>query len=207
MSVTKDLSYFIPTLPDRCGDYNTPYSQFCSTCGQALPQDLAPYYKHWFYGFVYQKLRPLFEQGSSVYDLLYILCYPNWTGWRWDIKKETSIQISIGQFVEGDDEGNYYPSLRVSVNDNDYEGDYFREALPGLVEPSFGGIQPDDFFTPLRVETREDQDFLVDYRFDWNHDVLKDLDTNRPTDFNTFALAFMSHLDQSIRFSCSMGWQ
>ena len=207
MSDTKDSSYFIPTLPQHCGHYNTAHSQFCSTCGQALPQDLSPYYKHWFYGFLYQKLRPLFDQGTSIYELLYTLCYPNWVDCSFDIKKETGIDIEIGQFVQGDDEGNYHPSLRVSVNGNDYEGDYFRGALPGYVEPSFGGIQPDDFFTLLCLETREDQDFQVYYRFNWNHDVLTDLDTNRPTDFDTFALAFMSHLDQSINFNCTMGWE
>ena len=70
MSDTLTLTNFIPTLPVRCGHDNLPDANFCSTCGAELTTDFDPYFRHWFYSYVYKTLRPIFNEKQSVYTVL-----------------------------------------------------------------------------------------------------------------------------------------
>ena len=72
--------------------------QLCSTCGTKLPtkEEIGDVYlRHWFYGFVYQEPRPIFDTKASVYDVVAKLVLRNETGC--DPRLERTVEVQMGE--------------------------------------------------------------------------------------------------------------
>ena len=196
MPINRTLTNFICTLPVRCRHPNLPDANFCSTCGAELTTDFDPYFRHWFYSYVYKTLRPIFDEKHSVYTLLERVSFSS------NPKTSTSCSIRMGQFVEGNDEGLFFPMVGVAGDDFSFdETGYYRCTLPDTT--GRGGIEPVDFFDLLCTQYVDNYEYLIDYYLAWDHTILHELDSNRPKDFEEFAIAVMTHLDKKISFGVS----
>ncbi len=199
MSNNHTLTNFIPTLPVRCDHTNLPDANFCSTCGAQLPTDFTPYFRHWFYTYVYETLQTIFEDKQSVYTLLdKLVFYEN--PLEYNPRDYTdSGDIRVGQFVQGNDEGEFYPTVGVADDNFDPFGYYVQQnTLPGGT--GYGCIEPANFFDRLNTQYINNYEYVICYSFEWDHKTLQQLDANRPTEFEPFAIAVMTHLDTKASF-------
>lgn len=192
----KTIKDFIPDLPEHCGHWNREGSNFCSTCGQKLPtkEEIGDVYlRHWFYGFVYKELRAIFDNKTSVYDVVAKLVFQSETGC--DPRLERSVEVELGEFVEGDDEGKYYPtvSMELEGRTGSYgwrNGDYFHSTLPSKL--GWGSLEPCDYLNLVKVEYGHWEGFTVWYLMKLDQEALQQIDRDRPEDFDMFAIAVMS---------------
>ena len=58
-------------------------------------------------------MRSIFDNKTSVYDVVAKLVFQNETGC--DPRLERSVHVCMGEFVEGDDEGRYYPTVALEL--------------------------------------------------------------------------------------------
>ena len=192
----KMLKDFIPDLPEHCGHWNRLGSNFCSTCGRKLStqEEIGDgYLRHWFYGFVYRELRPIFDTKASVYDVVAKLVFQNETGC--DPRVETSVEVILGEFVEGDDEGKYYPTVSMELygatGEYDFRNsDYWHSTLPSKL--GWGSLEPCDYLNLVKVLYDHREGFTVGYLMKLDQEALQQIDSGRPEDFDTFAIAVMS---------------
>ena len=192
----KTIKDFISDLPDRCGHWNREGSNFCSECGQKLPtkEEIGDVYlRHWFYGFVYKELRPIFDTKASVYDVVAKLVFENETGC--DPRLERTVEVDMGEFVEGDDEGRYYPTVSMEcygdTGEFDFRNyDYWHSTLPSKL--GWGSLEPCDYLALVKVDYDHREGFTVGYLMKLDQEALQQIDTNRPDEFDAFAIAVMS---------------
>ncbi len=151
------------------------------------------------FSYVYRTLRPIFDEKQSVYCLLDKLTFYQ-NPLEFNPRDSTqSPYIRVGQFVQGNDEGVFYPTVGVADDIFDPFAHYVQEStLPSCT--GYGGIEPADFFELLSTEYIYNYGYTVCYSFDWEHHTLENLDANRPEDFETFAIAVMTHLDAQLSF-------
>jgi hypothetical protein len=197
----KTIKDFIPDLPEHCGHWNRERSNFCSECGQKLPtqeETRDVYLRHWFYDFVYKELRNIFDNKTSVYDLIAKLVFENETGC--DPRAETSVEVVLGEFVEGDDEGKYYPTVDMEfygdTGEHDFRNnDYWHSTLPSKL--GWGSLEPCDYLNLVKVEYDHREGFTVGYVMKPDQEALQRIDTNRPETFEAFSIAVMSAISIS----------
>jgi len=197
----KTIKDFIPDLPEHCGHWNRKGSNFCSECGKKLPtqEEIGDVYlRHWFYDFVYKELRPIFDNKTSVYDLISKLVFENETGC--DPRLERTVEVEMGEFVEGDDEGRYYStvSMRMAGDTGEFDfsrHDFWHSSLPAKL--GWGSLEPCDYLALVKVEYDHREGFTVWYLMKLDQEALQQIDTERPEAFDAFAIAVMSAISIS----------
>ncbi len=113
---------------------------------------------------------------------------------------ESEVEIVLGEFVEGDDEGRYYPTVDLALEGRTgsyswQDGDYFYSTLPSKL--GWGSLEPCDYLNLVKVDYDHREGFTVGYVMKLDQEALNQVDANRPEDFDTFAIAVMSAISIS----------
>lgn len=170
---------YLPTLPKHCGHMNAEGSQFCSTCGKALPQDDEVYLKYWaskwWKAFVEKEIEVYRSSYEDIHELLSETTHFGYAAD--DLQSLEWIQFEEGQFVEFDDEGGVYVFVAHKIDSHqEYydstESEGYNYEVLRWYHGGFYGPSPKDLQTLMCRTVERETHFAPTVKFSINQALL-----------------------------------
>ena len=108
------------------------------------------------------------------------LVFRNETGC--DPRLERTVEVQMGEFVEGDDEGRYYPTVSMELYGetgelNFRDHDYWHSRLPSKL--GWGSLEPCDYLNLVKVVYDHREGFTVGYLMKLDQEALQQIERSQ----------------------------